>query len=233
MSKIISEKRFMQAQDYESQYWNNRLCDPVGVIKDLEGVFELGQILQQNRYLKQTFNRTLDVGCGGLGLGLLWLIKTKSSFGLDPLEVKKPNFECQTLDNFVLEVQKKSSYTQAGAEKMPYEDAFFDLVICNNVLDHVHNPFAILNEIKRVLSHDGLFAFSVDTHSLRTIFQKKVVKFVNPNYGSLPGHPYEWTEKQMENILTQYGFKVECHKERSFKGTLLGAVRRTTWLLRH
>ncbi len=50
MSKIISENRFMQAQDYESKYWNNHLCDPVGVIKDLEGGFELGQNLLQNGY---------------------------------------------------------------------------------------------------------------------------------------------------------------------------------------
>ena len=160
-------------------------------------------------------------------------IQTKESFGLDPLEVIKPNFSCKEFNDFVSGVQQKSKYVMAGAESMPYDDSFFDLVICNNVLDHVHNPFAILKEVKRVLSSNGLFAFSVDSHSLRSLIQKKILKIINPNYGSLPGHPYEWTESQMGEVLKISGFAVEKHVSRSFKGRMLGSVRRTTWLLRH
>lgn len=116
---------------------------------------------------------------------------------------------------------------------MPFEDNFFDCVVCNNVLDHVHDPYAILNEVTRVLSPDGLFAFAVDTHSLRTLTLKKILKQIRPNFGSLAGHPYEWTEGQMSDVLKIHGFAVESHMERSMKGRMLGKVRRTTWLLRH
>jgi ubiquinone/menaquinone biosynthesis C-methylase UbiE len=71
------------------------------------------------------------------------------------------------------------------AESMPYEDDFFDLIVCNNVLDHVHDPNRVLIEIKRVLSPDGLFAFAVDTHSFKSFLIKKILKIINPNYGSL------------------------------------------------
>ena len=198
MEKIITKERFAIAQKYESKYWDSRLYDPAGVIKDLEGTYELANALVQNNYLNHTFHRTLDVGCGGLGLGLLWLINTNLSFGLDPLEVKKSQFNCTLLDVFFNSVQNK-----------------------------------ILKEIKRILTKDGLFAFSVDTHSVRTLMQKRLIKLFNPNYGSLPGHPYEWTEKKMGEILISFGFKVEKHITRSFKGQLFGSVRRTVWLLRN
>ena len=233
MEKIITKERFAIAQKYESKYWDSRLYDPAGVIKDLEGTYELANALVQNNYLNHTFHRTLDVGCGGLGLGLLWLINTNLSFGLDPLEVKKSQFNCTLLDVFVNSVQNKTSYLKIGAENMPFEINYFDLIICNNVLDHVNNPYAILKEIKRILTKDGLFAFSVDTHSVRTLMQKRLIKLFNPNYGSLPGHPYEWTEKKMGEILISFGFKVEKHITRSFKGQLFGSVRRTVWLLRN
>ncbi len=207
--------------------------DPAGVIKDLEGTYELANALVQSNYLKHTFELTIDIGCGGLGLGLLWLINTNLSFGVDPLEVKKPQFNCSLLDDFVITVQNKTTYYKIGAENMPFEINYFDLVICNNVLDHVNNPYAILKEIKRILTKDGLFAFSVDTHSVRTLIQKRLIKLFNPNYGSLPGHPYEWTEKQMTELLISLGFKIEKHITRTLKGQLLGSVRRTVWLLRN
>jgi hypothetical protein len=37
----------------------------------------------------------------------------------------------------------------------------------------------------------------------------------------------------MTQLLKLNGFTVESHIKRSFKGRLLGSIRRTTWLLRH
>jgi ubiquinone/menaquinone biosynthesis C-methylase UbiE len=121
----------------------------------------------------------------------------------------------------------------AQAESMPFEGGYFDCVICNNVLDHVHDPSAILAEIKRCLAPGGLFAFAVDTYSLWGLIVRKILKKLRPDYGSLPGHPYEWTERQMSALLERHGFKIESHTPRSWKGRWLGRVRRSTWVLRH
>lgn len=77
---------------------------------------------------------------------------------------------------------------------LQFAEEYFDCIVCNNVLDHVHNRYKILSETWRTLKPNGLFAFSVDTHSLRTYLIKQLIKAVKPDYGSLPGHPYEWTE---------------------------------------
>jgi SAM-dependent methyltransferase len=229
----ISESRYDQAHEFESDYWNSRQHDPVGVLHDFESPFDLSQHLQQKGYLAKRYRRFLDVGCGGLGLGILWLIQAEEAIGLDPLPVLPPKTGVALLDDFISGVQSRTKYVTAKAESMPFEDGYFDLIVCNNVLDHVHDPFLILNEIMRTLAPDGLFAFAVDTHSLRTYIVKKIMKRLAPNFGSLPGHPYEWTESQMSAILRVFGFSVESHKPRSMKGRILGRVRRTTWLLRH
>lgn len=47
----------------------------------------------------------------------------------------------------------------AWGEKLPLEDASFDLVLCDNVVDHAENPRRIVEEIARVLAprRDPLF----------------------------------------------------------------------------
>lgn len=45
----------------------------------------------------------------------------------------------------------------ASAEKIPYPDASFDLVFCDNVLEHLDRPEVVFREIARVLAPGGSF----------------------------------------------------------------------------
>jgi SAM-dependent methyltransferase len=45
----------------------------------------------------------------------------------------------------------------AMAEDIPFEDASFDLVLSDNVLEHLNNPGEVFTEINRVLKPNGLF----------------------------------------------------------------------------
>lgn len=40
------------------------------------------------------------------------------------------------------------------------EDEKFDLIICTEVLEHVNNPFLVVNELKRILKTGGIVAVS-------------------------------------------------------------------------
>jgi ubiquinone/menaquinone biosynthesis C-methylase UbiE len=46
---------------------------------------------------------------------------------------------------------------QGTGEAIPYPDARFDLVICDNVLEHVADPVSVFREVRRVLRPGGLF----------------------------------------------------------------------------
>ena len=43
--------------------------------------------------------------------------------------------------------------------KLPYEDNYFDIVISDNTIEHLDNPFETFLEINRVLKNNGSFFF--------------------------------------------------------------------------
>lgn len=52
-------------------------------------------------------------------------------------------------------------YRQGSAERLPYDDRSFELVIANFVLEHVTGFSAAIDEVARVLAPDGYFYMSV------------------------------------------------------------------------
>ena len=40
-------------------------------------------------------------------------------------------------------------------EELPYEDNYFDLIICHTVIEHVHDESAVIAEMTRVLTKEG------------------------------------------------------------------------------
>jgi len=61
------------------------------------------------------------------------------------------------LDRRVLSNPFLSEAKVASAECLPYSDQSFDLVTCNNVLEHLPNPLAVFKEVRRVLKDGGIF----------------------------------------------------------------------------
>jgi len=47
----------------------------------------------------------------------------------------------------------------ATGEKLPYADESFDIVIADNVVEHLSEPVAVFSEVARVLKPSGLFVF--------------------------------------------------------------------------
>ena len=57
--------------------------------------------------------------------------------------------------------QSQFSVLQSDATKLPFADASFDKIICSEVLEHIENYPAVIQEIKRLLKPDGVLAISV------------------------------------------------------------------------
>ena len=47
---------------------------------------------------------------------------------------------------------------------MPFRDESFDVVICDNVVDHAESPSQIVRELVRILAPGGLLYFTVNSH---------------------------------------------------------------------
>lgn len=90
---------------------------------------------------------TLDLGAGS-GLGWRYNFKNlcKRVIGIDinPDVANNPNLDEAIISDFF---------------KNNFEDNSFDIVIANNVVEHIKEPYDFLVEVKRILKRNGVFYF--------------------------------------------------------------------------
>jgi len=86
---------------------------------------------------------TLDVGCGNHPRGVINLDYRK---GENPeIEQKKEVFmDIKNIPNFVL----------GDALHLPFRDGTFEKVLCFHVIEHVSNPYLLIQELLRVSSRE-------------------------------------------------------------------------------
>ena len=100
-------------------------------------------------------DRVLEVGSGGCGI--IFNFGAEDCLGIDPLADDLRQL-------FPWQRTSPVPTVQAEGEKLPFEDASFDIVLSDNVVDHAEDPRRIVEEISRVLAPGGLFYFTVHVH---------------------------------------------------------------------
>jgi SAM-dependent methyltransferase len=98
--------------------------------------------------------RVLEVGCGAHGL--IFYFGTENGVGVDPL--------ADHYAELFPAWQSRARTIAAPGEQLPFEDASFDIVLCDNVVDHAESPRRIAQEMVRVLAPGGLLYFTVNVH---------------------------------------------------------------------
>ena len=97
--------------------------------------------------------RVLDVGCGGGGKSV-WMTRhgASSITGLDAEQI----FIDQA-NNFAKKnkVESRCNFILGDAAKLPFAVDSFDMIILNDVMEHVKKPFEVLLEAHRVLRKGG------------------------------------------------------------------------------
>lgn len=90
--------------------------------------------------------RTLDVGCG---IGDMLKFRPNSvGVDINPFNVEF----CRSLD---LEAHLMQ------VDQLPFNEASFDSLLLDNVLEHISDPVPLLKEVKRVMRTDGLLVIGV------------------------------------------------------------------------
>jgi SAM-dependent methyltransferase len=98
--------------------------------------------------------RVLEVGSGAHGL--IFFFGSSRGIGVDPLAAHYRSL-------FPV-WQGRAPTIAAAGEDLPFPSGAFDVVLCENVIDHAERPAAIVAELARVLAPGGLLYFAVNVH---------------------------------------------------------------------
>ncbi len=147
-------------------------------------------------YLITKYTATvLDIGCA-YGFMLERFPKNYRKFGVD---VSK---------HAIAIAQKRlpaGVFKTAGVEKKtPFNKDYFDLVICNDVLEHLESPAKALGHIFTSLKKNGIFYLTTPNYNwVRKVF------FAYPD--KTEHHISLLPHQELADLLTQTGFKMIDH----------------------
>jgi len=151
-------------------------------------------------------SKILDIGCGHAEFLREILKKTPQTYGIDP--------DQKALDkNNTI----KNKYC-CTAEKMPFEDNTFDIIISAWVLEHLENPEKVFKEIHRVLKPGAKVIFltpnawNYNIWIIRMIPERFHDFFTRKLYNRQENDTYPKqykinSPKKVRQILTKTGFK--------------------------
>lgn len=197
-------------------------ADPYAVEEELADPFHKRRI-ELTLALIREFGGTgsvkiLDVGCGE---------------GHITSEIKKalPDARIHAFDLSISAIRKahennpEISFAVADALNSPYPAGPFDIVVCNNLWEHVTEPLRLLARIKEVLAPGGVVIISTPSryrtsNLLRVILGRPVARMS-------AHHVTEYTVGQMKEMLAWGGFSVRRAISRPEQtGSLKGRIAR-------
>jgi len=150
-------------------------------------------------------DQLLDVGCGeGRHSITAYLLKKVSTVGLD-LSIKDLNTARLRYADFHQPEQpeKNLCFVSGHGQALPFSDQQFDKVICSEVLEHIHDYPAVLNEIKRVLKPGGILAISVPRY-----FPEWVCWMLSKAYHEVEGgHVRIFNARELKSSIETLGFQ--------------------------
>jgi len=201
---MVTQERWKEAQAYEKSYWENQANQIAsGSASQLDWYSwkakkmeeRLGNFFPEE---KRRNARVLEIGSGPIGI--VTYLPWGKRHTLDPLEpyyASNPTLTKLRSPEVV--------YGAGGGEKVPFEDGSMSLVILDNVLDHVHEAPRVLEEIRRVVSRDGVFYLEVNIHTVWGGFLHRILSRLKIDRG----HPYTFTLESIRRFLQQHGFAIK------------------------
>lgn len=129
--------------------------------------------------------RALDIGCRD---------------GYWSERLKKKSYSVSSID---LEPKYEPALTHNVENGLPYNEGVFDLVWCTEVIEHLHKPKFLVDEIDRVLKPDGL-AVLTTPNSAWWFYKISRLWGWTPRKLQNIDHKQFFSEKDMRGLMSSY-----------------------------
>ncbi|HEX4206005.1 MAG TPA: bifunctional 2-polyprenyl-6-hydroxyphenol methylase/3-demethylubiquinol 3-O-methyltransferase UbiG [Ktedonobacteraceae bacterium] len=151
----------------------------------------------------------LEVGCGGGLISEELARRGAQVIGVDPSPAALATARAHTQQSGL---GSQTHFLQAAAEALPFAAGSFSVIVCLDVLEHVHDLHTTISEIARVLAPGGVFVF--DTIN-RTLMARIALIWVGERFfqrnGLVPGlHEYHAFIKpvELQHMLSTHALHV-------------------------
>ncbi len=139
--------------------------------------------------------RVLDAGCGtGYGSRLLGAAGAASVTGVD---IAEEAIEAARADG-----AEGVQFLRGDISDLPFEDASFDVVVCFEAIEHVHDQARTLDELHRLLNSTGLLIVSSPN---REVYQE-----------GNPHHTHEFAPEELRGALEQRFANVRLERQQAW-----------------
>jgi len=174
------------------------------------------------RFVPDSSLKILDIGCGQGNFAQLLMRQDRDVWGVEPV-VEAANIAKLKLNNILI----------GGIEDVINEipTNYFDIIIFNDVLEHLYNPWNVLKLLKDKLNNDGKIIASIPNIRYITNLYDLIVKkdWEYKDFGILDStHIRFFTKKTMLKLFEEQGYYINeitgIVKTASIKGVLLALL---------
>src|SRR3989339_239987 len=162
------------------------------------GVMEL-VVNNLNLFIKKDVSRNKLLNLGG-GTGQVSKIYESLGFEVYNVDIEEKNID-----------KKHIQFDLNSTDHLPYQDNYFDVIVCSEIIEHIENPWKLFRDVKKHLKESGLFVLT--TPNIQSSFSKLKFLFLGyfhwftPNCFSFHINPiFKW---EVELIANKYDFKLE------------------------
>ena len=120
---------------------------------------------------KPLLGNVLEIGAGK---GYFTIELAKQNFNFISIDSSAEELEYVKLNLKYYELTDKVDFQVMDAEKMKFQDNYFDVIFSVGMLHHLDNPYMFIDEVLRVLKADGKFIISD--------FSEKGFKIIRENH---------------------------------------------------
>lgn len=146
----------------------------------------------------QPRGRFLDVGCGSGQM-----VRLAGQLGWDAMGLEMDPLAVKTARLSGLNIQ------QGTSDQLVNHEGQLDAILCSHVLEHVHDPLAMLSQLKRALRPGGLLLMTLPNalSALRHHFGADWRGLEAPRHLAIPSEP------ELVKLLDALGFSVMSHAD--------------------